>query len=169
MGISLNLLGYPCCRDVIKKENKRDSLIKEYTKYIGIKEATGNNDGDVVEMFLSVAGLGAGYAWCAAFVAYCHREVNVHYPSSPAWSPSWFPKNNIIEKNSALRGDVFGLYYSNLKRIGHVGFLDEDWDDKSSTILTVEGNTNSDGVREGDGVYRKRRNKKQIHKISRWL
>lgn len=161
-------MGYPCCRDVVRVY-KRTELKETYRSYIGIKEATGNNDGEVVEMFLSVAGLGKGYAWCAAFVAYCHKEVGAVIPKSPAWSPSWFPKANVIDKDTALTGDVFGLYYSELKRIGHVGFIDENWDDKGSTIITVEGNTNSDGVREGDGVHRKRRNKKQIYKVSRWL
>lgn len=42
------------------------------------------------------------------------------------------------------------------------------WSEGNFTI-TVEGNTNEAGSREGDGVYRKRRLKNQIYKISRWI
>jgi hypothetical protein len=166
LGLSLVSLGNPGSRD----ELKRERLIKTYTKYIGVKEATGNNDGYQVGLFLNSAGLKEGFAWCAAFVNYCHKQACIDVPlKAQAWSPSWFPASRVISKESAKRGDVFGLYYQHLKRIGHVGFLDEDWDDKGSTILTVEGNTNGDGSREGDGVYRKRRNKKQIYKVSSWI
>jgi hypothetical protein len=148
----------------------RLKLIETYRSFIGVKELTGNNDGKEVEMFLQSAGLGKGYAWCAAFATYCHEINGIPFPAkAPAWSPSWFPKARRIDKTTASTGDVFGLFYQNLNRIGHVGFIDEDWSDKGNIILTVEGNTNSDGVREGDGVYRKRRSKKQIHVVSRWI
>jgi hypothetical protein len=59
-------------------------------------------------------------------------------------------------------GHVFGIYYTNLKRVGHVGFI-EKIDGGSAT--TIEGNTNGGGSREGDGVYRKIRRLSQMHKI----
>ncbi|SEN47871.1 hypothetical protein SAMN05216436_1178 [bacterium A37T11] len=40
-------------------------------------------------------------------------------------------------------GDVFGLYYSELKRIAHCGFVDQ-WD--GIWCITVEANTNSVGA-----------------------
>jgi hypothetical protein len=63
-------------------------------------------------------------------------------------------------------GDIFGIYYTNLKRIAHVGFIDE-WDDKQ--IITVEGNTNEAGSNEGDGVYRKRRPIASIYQVANWI
>jgi hypothetical protein len=166
LGLSVAVVGNPRGGD----ELKRACVTESYTSYIGVRERTGNNDGREVGLFLNSAGLKEGFAWCAAFATYVHKQCGVETPAkSPAWSPAWFPKNKIIDKETALRGDVFGLYYSNLKRIGHVGFIDEDWQNQGSTIITVEGNTNGDGSREGDGVYRKRRNKKQIYTISRWL
>jgi hypothetical protein len=62
--------------------------------------------------------------------------------------------------------DVFGLHYANLGRIGHTGILLKD---EGSYWVTVEGNTNGVGSREGDGVYSKRRRKDQITVISRWV
>lgn len=161
-------MGYPCFGDELN--DKREGIIKTYSRHIGVRELTGKNDGDEVELYLKSAGLSKGFAWCAAFVYYCHIENNITGPkNSPAWSPSWFPLEKVIPNEDGLRGDVFGLYYSEMKRIGHVGFIDENWDNRSNFILTVEGNTNGDGGREGDGVYRKRRSKKQIHKISKWI
>ncbi len=161
LGLLINSLGY---------SGGRDELVKTYRKHIGVRELTGNNDGKEVEMFLRSTGLGKGYAWCAAFVTYCHIENDIAIPEkAPAWSPAWFPKHRLINHEKALPGDVFGIYYANMKRIGHVGFIDQAWNNDSSNIITVEGNTNGDGSREGDGVYRKRRSKKQIKSISRWI
>lgn len=64
------------------------------------------------------------------------------------------------------KGDVFGIYFNNVKRIAHAGFVDE-WGDKY--VITVEGNTNEAGSREGDGVYRKRRPISSIYQVARWL
>lgn len=63
------------------------------------------------------------------------------------------------------KGDVFGIYFPDKKRIAHVGFVDS-WDDKY--VITVEGNTNEAGSREGDGVYRKRRLVGSIYQVARW-
>lgn len=68
------------------------------------------------------------------------------------------------------QGDVFGLYFTKLGRIGHVGFVDQwggprgdDW------VYTVEGNTNGEGSREGDGVHARRRLKRHIHIVANWI
>jgi hypothetical protein len=90
------------------------------------------------------------------------------------WSPDWFPKGNTVYARDGERkavpgsADVFGIYFQDLKRIAHVGFIDE-WTDGGSYCMTVEGNTNDTGSREGDGVYRKRRLKSQVYKVSRWV
>ena len=63
-------------------------------------------------------------------------------------------------------GDVFGLYFPEKGRIAHVGFIDE-W--KDPWVMTVEGNTNVLGSREGDGVYRKRRLVRTVDKVARYV
>ena len=144
-----------------------------YTAEIGVRELTGKNDGKRVEEYLASCGLGKGYAWCAAFVNWCMVQSGVRGAGS-AWSPDWFPSANTIYTRGG-RGninpskcDVMGLYYADKKRIAHVGFID-DWAEGSDYTLTVEGNTNDDGSREGDGVYRKRRLKAQVYRVSRWI
>lgn len=63
-------------------------------------------------------------------------------------------------------GDIFGLYFPEKKRIAHVGFIDF-WD--GNWLITVEGNTNDSGSREGHGVYKKRRMVKSIYKVARYI
>ena len=65
------------------------------------------------------------------------------------------------------QGDVFTLYYPHLKRIGHTGFHDKKIIDK--IFKSVEGNTNSAGSREGDGVYVKYRSYRAIYSLNRWI
>ncbi|MES3016614.1 MAG: hypothetical protein V4721_02495 [Bacteroidota bacterium] len=63
-------------------------------------------------------------------------------------------------------GDIFGLYFPEKRRIAHTGFIDQ-WD--GTWLITVEGNTNISGSREGDGVYRKRRLVNSIYKVARYI
>jgi hypothetical protein len=146
----------------------RQKVVESYSSQIGVRELTGNNDGKEVEMYLKSVGLGKGYAWCAAFVCWSIQQGGIYSPKS-AWSPAMFPNSRVKWRRNQpgryqpLQGDVFGLYYANLKRVGHVGFVDR-WGDKE--VHTVEGNTNQAGSREGDGVYRKIRLTRQIYIIS---
>lgn len=146
-----------------------------------MRELTGQNDGPAIDAYLASTGFtdnkayraktGKGYAWCAAFVTWCYKEAGVKTVAS-AWSPAWFTKNVIYTKgkpNQAKprQADVFGLFYAKNGRIAHVGFIDA-WPD-GDYVITVEGNTNMAGSREGDGVYRKRRPKQSIYQVSRWV
>lgn len=83
------------------------------------------------------------------------------------WSPSLFPPKKVV--TTWKQGDVFGIYFANKKRIAHVGIIDQV---ERNSVITVEGNTGPDNYgersREGDGVFKKRRMKKQIYMVSRW-
>lgn len=134
-----------------------------------VREATGRNDGKDVERYLRTVGLGKGYAWCAAYVAWCHDELNIPSPRS-AWSPDWFRSNIVYEANNpristfqSKPGQVFGLYYETKKRVAHVGLITGE---DRFHYRTIEGNTNDAGSREGDGVYRKIRKKNTIYVIA---
>jgi hypothetical protein len=149
-----------------------ERLEKTYKSQIGVSEDLGANDAYAIRGYLLSTGFDYPVPWCAAFVSWCHTLSGIENPRS-AWSPAWFPAKYTIYIRGRPRpgaepgkGDVFGLYYNNLGRIGHVGFIDE-WP-PGEYCITVEGNTNSAGSREGDGVHRKRRLKKQIYKVSRW-
>lgn len=62
--------------------------------------------------------------------------------------------------------DIFGLYFPEKGRVAHVGFIDQ-WD--GTWMISVEGNTNVSGGREGDGVYRKRRLVRTVYKVARYV
>lgn len=166
-------IGPPCDRGA--------SVVQAASHYDGVREATGRNDGTEVERILGTTGLPKGNAWCGAFVFAVMRDAGVGLPGGDrayAWAPTWHPAARRVWTRSAgtnkgfvgagpkapMPGDVFGLHYPKLGRIGHVGIV-EQW---APIVVTWEGNTNDAGSREGDGVYRKRRSRETIHCVSRW-
>lgn len=170
--LRLILLACLCISSVELYATLRDSVVEIFSSQVGIKERTGKNDGTIVEGYLASVGLRKGNPWCAAFVYWAYNKAGVKGIPRSGYCPNWFQKNviysNGIAKKPPDAADVVGIYFSNLGRIAHVGFINV-WDDDSNIVITVEGNTSGSGSREGDGVYRKRRLKRQICKISRWL
>lgn len=159
------LPGYP------QSGNVRDKVKQTYTNQIGVRELTGNNDGKSVEVYLKYVGLPKGNPWCAAFVCFSLGKNLVKNPRN-GYSPALFPVSKVIytTQKGIIKepqpGDVFGIWFANKGRIAHVGFIDhwaDDW------VTTVEGNTNAAGSREGDGVYRKKRIKRQIYAVSNYI
>lgn len=155
------------------------SLWGIYTAETGVREQSGKNDGERVETYLAYVGLKKGNPWCAAFVCWSLGQAGIRNPRS-GWSPDLFPLGKVCWQRSGSlrlkrvpeqqarqprRGDVFGIYFPEKRRIAHVGFVDA-WDGKY--VITVEGNTNEAGSREGDGVYRKRRLIKSVYQVARW-
>lgn len=141
----------------------RIQVVRTAVNELGVRERSGRNDGARVEQFLKLIGLLKGEPWCAAFVSWVFHKTGFEKPRT-GWSPALFPSSRLAR--SALPGNVIGIYFRDKKRIAHVGIIekqDGDW------ILSIEGNTNLQGSREGDGVYRKRRHKSTIYQISDWI
>ncbi|WP_316839125.1 peptidoglycan-binding protein [Pedobacter gandavensis] len=141
----------------------RMKLCEEARKQLGVRERTGKNDGQQVELFLAVVGLKKGEPWCAAFISWLFHKMGRTKPKS-GWSPDLFPKSKLTK--AMLPGNLIGIYFPDKKRIAHVGMIEKA---RGSWIVAIEGNTNLKGSREGDGVYRKRRHLKSIHQISDWI
>lgn len=151
-------------------EQKRECVKITFTSQIGIEEYGSANAGSSVEKYLKSTNLTKGYAWCAAFVNWTLEHCGIKTHKS-AWSPSWFDSMHVVYQNgigNPRPGDVFGIYFSSKNRIAHVGFIYE-WKEGSKYCITVEGNTNEAGSREGDGVFKKRRLKSQIDKVANWI
>ncbi len=130
---------------------------------LGIREATGKNNGKRVEQYLAVTGLKAGYPWCAAFIRWIFARAGYQEPRT-AWSLALFPVRR--RKKEIKSANVLGIWFPGLKRIAHAGLVEKqqgDW------IISIEGNTNMAGSREGDGVYRKRRHSKTIYAYGDWI
>lgn len=151
---------------------KNPSLQEIFTSYLGVREATGHNDGVQVEKFLHNVGLTKGFPWCAAFVKTCLIEAGVQSANKingmalSCENKKHFILTNRKQLEEPRAGDVGTLYYTNLGRIGHTFFFDHS---VNSTVYgSIEGNTNGEGSREGDGVYRKKRSINATYSISRW-
>ena len=151
----------------------RARLRAVYLAEIGVVEASGRNDGSRIAAYLQYCGLGEGYAWCAAFVCWAYGQAGIANPRT-AWAAALFPEDRLVYQRGRTgpggtpqQGDVFGIYFANLGRIAHVGFVDE-WGE-GSYFITVEGNTDQAGSRNGDGVYRKRRPKSQAYKVAAFV
>uniref|UniRef100_F4C2C9 CHAP domain containing protein n=1 Tax=Sphingobacterium sp. (strain 21) TaxID=743722 RepID=F4C2C9_SPHS2 len=130
---------------------------------VGLKEE-GNNQGHAVKLFLKSTGLSGGYAWCMAFVYWAFgeaaEELGVENPLIKTagvlrqWneiSPEWKHTRN------PEVGDIFIMDFGGGS--GHTGMVTKVED---KFIHTIEGNTNAQGSRNGDGVYERVRNQSTI-------
>jgi hypothetical protein len=175
IGQSAGLNSYLSYSSATDQSALRNQVKQTYDSQVGIREQTGNNDGKSVENYLRYVHLQKGQPWCAALVCWVFGQTGVNHPRS-GWSPSLFPDSKVVWQRDHLQhrthgpqpkpGDVFGIWFQEKKRIAHVGFIDE-WGEKYA--ITVEGNTNIAGSREGDGVYRKRRLTSSLYRVSNWI
>lgn len=129
---------------------------------LGVREATGKNDGFRVEQYLVAVGLKKGDPYCAAFVSWVFKQAGYASPRT-GWSPALFPMAKLVK--TASPGNVFGIYFPSLNRIAHCGFVEHI---KNDWITTIEANTNVTGSREGDGVYRRLRHKRMVYRYAEW-
>ncbi|RZK71588.1 MAG: peptidoglycan-binding protein [Pedobacter sp.] len=127
-----------------------------------VREKTGKNDGVEVEGYLKYVGFAKGNPYCAAFVSWCFCKAGYVAPRT-AWSPALFPASRLVKEPVA--GLVIGIYFPELKRIAHCGLLERMQGDFCETI---EGNTNSEGSREGNGVFRRLRHRRTIKAFAKW-
>lgn len=155
---------------------RRRRVIQIAESLVGQKETHGSNRSPLIDKMNSLTGVPLGSPWCASFNAYIYHEAGVPrslgWPLS-AWSPSWVVRPTWTRAKGGkdpLPGAAFGIYYQNLKRIGHTGLI-ESW---GASVVTIEGNTGPSGSignadRDGDGSYKKRRLRSQIHSARDWL
>lgn len=129
----------------------------------------------MVREVLATCNLKEGNPYCAATVNWAFQKVGVKPGvKNPARAASWFADPSKITYKRTWqklnfkfkKAQVFGLYYSELGRVGHVGFI---LDETLTNYITFEGNTNASGSREGDGFYKKIRSKKSIYIISDYI
>lgn len=145
-----------------------------YLKEVGVREATGNNDGKDVEKYLKSVGQTKGASWCAAFVHWVLEQCGI-VTSITAWSPSALNKNNLVWFDNKWyktpkAGDVFVLYSQTKKRIAHTGFFHRKLSE--TTFETVEGNAAPEGAKDsfnGVGIFKKKRSFHATYAISRWV
>ena len=94
-----------------------------------------------------------GQPWCAVFAVWGYRTAGVREGSFPvtasvADAMQWYQDNGRWSEYPTLGAQV--ILGGNV-HTGIVVSFDNDW------IYTIEGNTNTNGSAEGDGVYRRTR------------
>lgn len=142
----------------------------------GVRE-TSKNQGPGLAKYWTATSYPDGYAnrepYCAAFVCWIvkqavgDREVAYNLPTSPVaydiekWGAANTKNGVKVLKNTdkLLPGDIFTLAPAS-----HTGIIVGV---NSTTVTTIEGNTDGAGSREGDGVYEKKRTKVSLRKIVR--
>lgn len=136
----------------------QQELINQAGSQLGVSESTGHNDGEAVESYLRSVGLGKGYAWCMAFVYWCAMKAatildipNPLYKTGGVeveWESDRGERISIPEQ-----GCIFFMKHTSGWHTGIVtGVL------PLGKLHTIEGNTNSNGSREGTSVLCKNRN-----------
>jgi peptidoglycan hydrolase-like protein with peptidoglycan-binding domain len=138
---------------------------------IGVCEIpVGSNRGPQVDAYHRAAGLdpnSGDHPWCVSFVQWVFRQAFDNSPLYPTagvhalWKQRKIGSTAIVEPDRANArtvrpGMVFALDTGGGK--GHAGIV-EDVDGARGTLLTLEGNTNNGGSREGYGVFRRRSRK----------
>lgn len=141
-----------------------ECLIQQARRCIGWKETPGrNNRGPEIDKLVLSVGGRPGLPWCGFFMMYIHQRCSL--PKAGGMAMSWFTRSSIV--SSPTPGDVFSVWNRYLNRIGHVGLV-ELVTPSGNAIVTIEGNTNGTGSREGSGVCRLTRPRKQIYSFARW-
>jgi len=105
---------------------------------------------EVSEIVARLAGIDAKLDGLAEMLRKHDAHLVGHAPVFVA-KPTWDRQRRGVPLKPA---DVFGIWFNSMGRVAHVGLVEKnegDW------IVTIEGNTNGGGSRDGDGVYRRRR------------
>lgn len=117
------------------------------------------NSSPEIDKYLKSVGLSPGLAWCTAFLYYCYSQVAKRHP---------YPKTGLVHeaykglKNYHIKKPVDNsLFFIDTGSYrGHAGFVISV---KGEKIITIEGNTNDKGSREGNGVYIRERSISSIN------
>jgi hypothetical protein len=150
-------------------------------KYVGQREQSRNRSPFILRLWRETWPLDGGEyyerrdPWCAAFVSWClwnAAKTNSRLGALPfrCLSPSVRIMRQMLAGNSGARivkwrdampGDVITF----LPAFSHVGIVEEKC---LGGLITIEGNTNGAGSREGDGVYRKKRAAELVARCDVW-
>ena len=138
----------------------------------GIREVTRNQHPELVKYWKATSYGSAGFAnrepWCAAFLCWLVAEsasrvwgsIPFPLPKSagvinwPAWAKSVAGWKCLPPSTRVEPGDIVCWDFNGPKASGtHIGLATAD--EHKTQFPTIEGNTNGEGSRDGDGLYAK--------------
>jgi hypothetical protein len=136
-----------------------DVVLMWALKYVGTAEIPPHlNRGPLIDAWVTRVGSPLGSPWCAAY-AWCMgaEALGTRWPVVKSGSCQaiydWAKQKDCLVAAPAP-GDLFLLYHAELSRYAHVGYVRSV---RSDRLGTVEGNTNTDGSRDGWGVFARER------------
>jgi hypothetical protein len=157
-------------------EHIRSLVVQEALKWVGHREIRPNWSPEIEKWLASCTPpIRFPAAWCAAWLAAMYREHCVDNPNN-AWVDAWTggrwrvlvvydrSRGDRWQDLKLLPGDACTIFNARLNRQAHI-WININSDDEHS--ITVEGNTNNNGSREGDGVYKRKRHKSSIFRVLR--
>jgi hypothetical protein len=148
----------------------KNSLSVAATQVGVMEEPPGSNRGPRVDEYLRAVGLDPSkdsYPWCAAFVYWSFQQAATraatvnpvirtsgvlnHWNKAGQAGVTRLLQNEVLNDFSLLKpGLIFVISTGGGK--GHMGIVEDFRDDR---LITIEGNTNLPGDREGVGVFRR--------------
>ena len=174
--IEAKLMHIGAAQEAIANKDARRVMMFAAEALVGIREATGHNDGKMVELIQETVGGHSKEAWCMSTVqtciAYAELMCGVKSPIFESehcltvWQKT--PKSSRV-KTLPKRGAIAVWNYPPSAN-GHTGFV-EEYEHKPGKMMTIEGNTTSglstDGTieRDGGGVYQSERSTKGTLKM----
>ena len=132
-----------------------------------VRESNGPNRSPQVDEFNRFVGDNMGDPWCAAFVSYCFHEAGAGeafpYSGGSQTLKAWFKDHDLFSTDpNDLKGWSGALagWTDPGGEQGHIFFVygrGTDGNGNVVSLLTYEGNTNTDGSSNGDGAYARNR------------
>ena len=138
----------------------KQALLATFSSYVGIREVPlGSNNGPMVNKFNASCALDPSEhaPWCASVTHYGY-DVNGADDRPGAYSPSWYRASRKVALGDVEPGDVALVWFPSKGRYAHTIAAVEKVNRVRgvvTTVTTLEGNTNSQGSREGDQFARR--------------
>lgn len=144
----------------------RASWLRLLRQQVGVKEVPpGSNRGKRVMMYLRACDIRVPAPWCSAVLVWAADEVGMKRPQKlPGLASQWFPRSKRIRRDDVRPGDLGGVYFRSKGRIAHVMAVEKV---RRREVVTLEGNTNAQGSREGHQFARRIRQKDRLT-YARW-
>lgn len=145
-----------------------EEAVRQAGSQLGVTEATGHNDGVAVEKYLASVGLGKGYAWCMSFVYWCFKQAALKLGvPNPLYQTGGVAEEWRSSKGTRVKepqiGAVFFIIHAD--GTGHTGLCGSGFlidSGIATSFHTIEGNSNTNGSREGTTVVRHTRHLSEV-------
>jgi hypothetical protein len=149
--------------------NLAERIVNIASSQVGIAEVPpGSNKGPQIALILKSVGLSEGYAWCAAFAYWVLREatrqLQIKNPCPKTagvlnlWSLAGYKESGLTRitqsqavANPALVKPGMQFLMKLSATAGHTGIIEQV---NGNQLITIEGNSNGQGSREGTAVFR---------------